>query len=53
MLDPFLGSGTTLKWCKKNNVKGVGLELNKEYFELAKKYISDAGQATLFDECDC
>lgn len=39
ILDPYLGSGTTLKWCRKNNKKGVGIELNKEYFELCNKYI--------------
>lgn len=36
VLDPFLGSGTTLKWCKENHLKGVGVELNKEYYELCK-----------------
>ena len=39
VLDPYLGSGTTLKWCRKNNVKGIGVELNREYFELSEKYI--------------
>lgn len=36
LLDPFLGSGTTLKWCKKNNKKGLGTELSKQYYELCK-----------------
>ncbi|OQB69561.1 MAG: DNA methylase [Spirochaetes bacterium ADurb.Bin133] len=40
-LDPFLGSGTTLLWCKQNNFKGVGFEINKEYFELAKENIEN------------
>jgi DNA modification methylase len=40
VLDPFLGSGTTLRWCKDNNIKGVGIELNKEYYTLAKKNIN-------------
>ncbi|MGN1223211.1 MAG: DNA methyltransferase [Christensenellales bacterium] len=44
LLDPFLGSGTTLKWCVHNNIKGVGIELNKEYFELAKIYVSQEQQ---------
>lgn len=35
ILDPFLGSGTTLVWCKQNNLLGVGCELNKKYYELA------------------
>lgn len=39
ILDPFLGSGTTLVWCKNNNYKGVGFELNKNYYELCIKNI--------------
>lgn len=50
VLDPFLGSGTTLKWCKKNNFKGIGFELNKEYFKLAKENIEKIEEPTLFDE---
>lgn len=52
VLDPFLGSGTTLKWCKKNHLKGVGFEMNKEYFELAKKYIDECEMTEnlLFDD---
>lgn len=37
LLDPFLGSGTTLKWCNNNRIKGLGIELNKEYYELCLK----------------
>lgn len=40
ILDPFLGSGTTLKWCKIHCYKGVGYELNNEYFKLALKNIN-------------
>lgn len=39
ILDPFLGSGTTLIWCKKNNFKGVGFELNLDYYNLCKEKI--------------
>ena len=39
ILDPFLGSGTTLIWCRDNNYKGIGFELNKEYYNLCKKNI--------------
>ena len=50
VLDPFLGSGTTLKWCKQNHFKGVGTELNKEYYELCKENINgDNEQLSLFD----
>lgn len=35
VLDPYLGSGTTLIWCLKNNFKGLGIEMNNEYYELS------------------
>lgn len=41
LLDPYLGSGTTLKWARQNNIKGIGYELNSEYYELSNKYIFD------------
>lgn len=34
ILDPFLGSGTTLKWCQKNKLKGIGFELNNIYHKI-------------------
>ena len=42
VLDPFLGSGTTAVSCVLNNRKYIGIEKEKEYFELAKKRIEDA-----------
>ena len=39
ILDPYLGSGTTLKWCLQNNYKGIGYEYNKKYYELAMQKI--------------
>ena len=40
VLEPFLGSGTTLISCMQNNRKFVGFELNnKEYKELIKENI--------------
>lgn len=41
VLDPFLGTGTTLRWCINNNIKGIGFELNDKYYQLAKKNIND------------
>lgn len=35
ILDPFMGSGTTGVACLLNNRKFVGVELDKEYFEIA------------------
>ncbi len=36
VLDPFLGSGTTLICCKKLNIKGIGIELDQEYCKIAE-----------------
>lgn len=41
VLDPFLGLGTTVKWCKNNGYKGLGFELNATYYERCKKRIFD------------
>jgi DNA modification methylase len=50
ILDPFLGSGTTLKWCRKNHFKGIGTELNQTYFELCKGNIyGENEQLSLFE----
>ncbi|MDR2642153.1 MAG: site-specific DNA-methyltransferase [Planctomycetaceae bacterium] len=37
VLDPFLGSGTTVVTAKKLNRQYSGFEISKEYFELCKK----------------
>lgn len=39
VLDPFLGSGTTVLWCKNHNYKGVGFEMNTEYYKLCNERI--------------
>ncbi|MEO0087839.1 MAG: site-specific DNA-methyltransferase [candidate division WOR-3 bacterium] len=36
ILDPFLGSGTTLIACILTNRKGIGIEIDKNYCEIAK-----------------
>lgn len=41
VLDPFMGSGTTLKVAKQLNRSGIGIELKKEYIEIAKQRIGD------------
>lgn len=37
VLDPFAGSGSTLIAAYRNNRKSIGIEISKEYCELAKK----------------
>ncbi len=39
ILDPFLGSGTTLLACLETNRLGIGVEINKNYCALAEKRI--------------
>lgn len=41
ILDCFMGSGTTGVACKKLNRNFIGIELDKEYFEIAKRRIED------------
>ena len=41
VLDPFMGSGTTGIACKLEGFEFVGIELDKEYFEIAKARIEN------------
>jgi len=47
VLDFTMGSGTTMLACKNLNRNGIGIELDPEYFEIAKARI-DALPGTLF-----
>ena len=40
-LDPYLGSGSTLIAMTKNKLKGIGFEINRDYFSLAYLRIND------------
>ena len=42
VLDPFMGSGTTGVACIVTNRNFIGIELNPDYFEIAKKRIKEA-----------
>lgn len=39
VLDPFLGSGSTLIACVLTNRKGIGIEIDKNYCQIAKQRI--------------
>lgn len=41
VLDPFAGSGTTLKMAKKNNRKYIGIEISQEYCEIINQRLID------------
>lgn len=42
VLDACMGSGTTLVACAKMNRKGIGIELDEGYFDIACKRVEDA-----------
>lgn len=44
ILDPFLGSGTTLIACVENSRKGIGVEIDKDYCKLAKERLINEGK---------
>ncbi|MEM1577929.1 MAG: site-specific DNA-methyltransferase [Candidatus Pacearchaeota archaeon] len=40
VLDPFLGSGTTMKVCRDLNRNCIGIEINPKYIEITKKRLN-------------
>mgnify|MGYP003328616097 CR=1 FL=1 len=50
VLDPFLGSGTTLRVCQQLGRKGIGIELNPDYAEMCQNRL--AKEFTGFDSMD-
>jgi DNA modification methylase len=49
ILDPFMGSGTTLVACAKLGRKGIGIEIDPDYFEIACERVRKAyAQPDLF-----
>ena len=45
VLDPFNGSGTTMKMAKENGRRGIGIEINEKYCDIAVKRLA---QGVLF-----
>jgi site-specific DNA-methyltransferase (adenine-specific) len=41
VLDPFMGSGSTGVACLNTNRNFIGIELDKNYFEIAKERLND------------
>ena len=46
ILDPFMGSGTTLVACAKMGRAGIGIELDEDYFNIAVKRVTEAYRQT-------
>lgn len=44
ILDPFMGSGTTLVACQKLGRHGIGIELDPDYFAIACKRVDEAAR---------
>lgn len=42
ILDPFMGSGTTLVACQRMGLSGTGIERDSDYFEIACKRVDEA-----------
>lgn len=51
ILDPFCGSGTTLKACQELNRQYIGMEINEQYYKIAKDRLNNInakGEVSLF-----
>ena len=44
ILDPFLGSGSTLVACSQTGRKGIGIEIDRGYCEMAKQRVIKEGK---------
>lgn len=44
ILDPFLGSGSTLVACSQTGRKGIGIEIDRGYCEIAKQRVIKEGK---------
>jgi DNA modification methylase len=49
VLDPFLGSGTTIKVALELNRNGIGYEINKDFLKLIKKKIDGKGTLEIIE----
>ncbi len=50
ILDPFMGSGTTSIACKRLKRNFIGIEINEDYYKLAKNELeNEIAQMTIFD----
>lgn len=50
VLDPFVGSGTSLRVCQQTDRRGIGIDINPEYIEMTKERLAE--KFTGFDSID-
>ena len=50
VIDPVAGSGTTGMACANNNFKFVGIEKEKDYYQIARQRIMAAYREQLVDK---
>jgi site-specific DNA-methyltransferase (adenine-specific) len=43
VLDPFMGSGTTIHACNLTGRKGIGIEINDKYYQSANNFLNKEG----------
>lgn len=49
VLDPFMGSGSTLIAAQNKGLKGIGFEINKEYISMAKNRLDNVYRTIFFN----
>lgn len=49
ILDPFMGSGTTLFACKELNRNGIGIEINERYCAISKKRLQNTTKSLFYE----
>ena len=52
ILDPFMGSGTTLIAAQNKELKGIGFEINKEYISMAKNRLDNVYKTMFINNSD-
>jgi DNA modification methylase len=46
VLDPFVGTGTTLEACAATGRNGIGLELNEDFYNISRRTVKMSGNGT-------
>lgn len=52
VLDPFMGSGSTLIAAQNKGLKGIGFEINQEYISMAKNRLNNVYKTMFIEDID-